>query len=156
MKRIIGIIAAVLACIMLSGCSDLRNIKNIRPTSYKIESIVPAGLKSIDFKLTLGIDNPAMYLKIDGATGRICRLGKELGTFSVEPVALEGHCEGKYLLSGNVSLSSGVSILQIMRLASDFKMEEYTLDLNAPVKLKSGAGKKVKLTDVPISELFNK
>lgn len=157
MKKLIRIIAAsLIACISLSGCSDIKNVKEIRLTSYKIDSIVPSGLKSVDFKLTLGIDNPAMYLRIDGATGRMCRLGQELGTFSVDPIEIEGHCEGKYPLTGNITLSSGVSILQIIRLATNFNMDEYTIDLFAPVKLKSGLGVKLKYVDTPLKELFEK
>ncbi|MCQ2143678.1 MAG: hypothetical protein MJY56_06390 [Bacteroidales bacterium] len=157
MKKFIRIIAAALiACLALSGCSDIKNVKNIKLTSYKIDSIVPSGLKSIDVKLTLGVDNPAMYLKIDGANGRLCRLGQEVGTFSVDPIALEGHCEGKYTLTGNITLSPGVSILTIMKYAATFNLDEYTIDLFAPVKLKSGLGVKLKYVDTPLKELFDK
>lgn len=155
MKRIIRIIVvAIFAALTLTGCSDIKNVKEIKLTSYKIDSITPVGLKSVNFKLTIGVDNPAMYLNIDGATGRVCRLGEEVGTFSVDPIALEGHCEAKYPLTGNITLSPGMSILQVMRYASNFNMDEYTLDLFAPVKLKSGAGVKIKFVDKPFKELF--
>ena len=63
-KTIFGILIVSLACAILSGCSGLSKVKDIKVTSCGLESYSLKGLRSIDAVLAVGIDNPTFAFKV--------------------------------------------------------------------------------------------
>lgn len=138
--------------LMVSGCAKF---KQIRPVSANIESLMPSGLRSAVVVLAVEIDNPAMQVTLSDIEGRLERSGKVLGRVEVDPFTLQGKTVDKYHLKADVTLGEGASILELGKLIDKNALNESTVDINAKVKIRNGAPKKVKLNDVPLKELLN-
>lgn len=138
--------------LMVSGCAKF---KQIRPVSANIESLMPSGLRSAVVVLAIEIDNPAMQVTLSDIEGRLERSGKVLGRVEVDPFTLQGKTVDKYHLKADVTLGEGASILELGKLIDKNALNESTVDINAKVKIRNGAPKKVKLNDVPLKELLN-
>lgn len=156
MKRHIRILTVLLAALLTLCSCGISKVRDISLTSFQIESIRPRGLRGVDIAITLGVDNPAMYAKMNGASGMVKRLGNAIGTFNVEPLALEARRTQKCHLYASIDLCEGVSILQVLAMAAKFEMSEYTLDMDTRLSLKSGIGAKFKFRDKPLTDFFKK
>lgn len=148
--RYLSLIA--LAFVMLAG-SSCSKIHEISVTSYKIRSISPKGLRSVDATIDLGIHNPTLQFTLVNNMAIIYYQGTALGTVTADDVTVEARTDAVYTISGNVSLADGVGILKVMSLAKNFKEEDYSLDIDTDIKLKGGATFKVRKRQVPLSEL---
>jgi len=142
----------VLAFVMLAG-SSCSKIHEISVTSYKIKSINPKGLRSVDATIDLGIHNPTLQFTLVNNKAVIYHQGTEIGTVVADDVTVEAKTDAVYPISGNVTLADGIGIFKVMSLAKNFNEEEYTLDIDTDIKLKSGATFKVRKRDMPLTEL---
>ena len=76
-KTIFGILIVSLACAILSGCSGLSKVKDIKVTSCGLESYSLKGLRSIDAVLAVGIDNPTFAFKVMDVSGTVKYNGED-------------------------------------------------------------------------------
>ena len=83
MKSVIVLLGA--AMLTLTGCSKY---KEIRPTSFKLESVSIHGLRSVDLEVSVGVNNPAGQLTISDFSGEVEHSGKVLGKLSLAPLVL--------------------------------------------------------------------
>ena len=63
MRKFAIILLAAITVILAGGCSKM---KNVRVTSCKLESVSPSGLRSLDARLGIGIENPGREFTISG------------------------------------------------------------------------------------------
>ena len=95
MKRtILAAIIAILA-VCLTGCSKAGDIK---VTSCDLVSLSPAGLRSIDGTVAVGIHNPIFGFKVTGTSGKVYYKGSELVDFTVDDFDVNGKSDEKYNL----------------------------------------------------------
>ena len=106
----IFLVAALVAC----SCG-VSKVKDISLTSVGIQYIVPTSARSMDAKLELGINNPAMGFAVQEVTGTVRYNEKELAHFMTGPLQLEGKSEQVYELPCTVTLAEGASRTARMR-----------------------------------------
>jgi len=152
MKRFFRIFFILLAIIL--GASSCGKLKDIKFTSYRIVSVAPTSLKSMDLTMDLGISNPSMELGLSDMKAKVYRHGHQLGTVTLEPVTILSKCEKEYTAKAHIALEPGVSALQVMAYGADFDPAEYTLDIVGKVKLKSGLSKKIQLKNKPLTKFM--
>ena len=149
------VILLFLAVFCFSGCAELKKIKEIKVDNFRVEAVSPNGLRGLTVNFVVEVDNPASQLSFSDVTGTLERSGKVLGRVEVDPVTLQGKRVEKYHLKADVTLGEGASILELGKLIDKNALNESTVDINAKVKIKNGAPKKIKLNDVPLKELLN-
>ena len=150
MKHVIILLGA--AMLTLTGCSKY---KEIRPTSFKLESVSPKGLRSIDVEMSVGISNPAGQLTISDFSGEVEHSGKVLGKLTLAPLNLMPRVDTVYRVSGRVDLSNELSIIQALSyVRKPQQLKEATVDLKAKAKLKCGLSKNLQYEDIPVEKLL--
>lgn len=152
-RTIFSIFVALLACAVLSGCSGLSKVKDIKVTSCGLESYSLKGLRSVDAVLAVGIDNPTFAFKVMDVSGTVKYNGEDFATYTADTVSVEKKCSKVYDLPCSATLSDGVSLKQLMQIAKKGSLEGFTTDVTATVKLKSGAGKTFKFKNIDLNEL---
>ena len=152
-RTIFSIFVALLACAVLSGCSGLSKVKDIKVTSCGLESYSLKGLRSVDAVLAVGIDNPTFAFKVMDVSGTVKYNGEDFATYTADTVSVEKKCSKVYDLPCSATLSDGVSLKQLMQIAKEGNLEGFTTDVTATVKLKSGAGKTFKFKNIDLNEL---
>lgn len=150
MKRtILAAIIAILA-VCLTGCSKAGDIK---VTSCDLVSLSPAGLRSIDGTVAVGIHNPIFGFKVTGTSGKVYYKGSELVDFTVDDFDVNGKSDEKYNLTGHASLARGVSLLSVLGLARNINAADYTVDVSATVKAK-GLHKTIVRNGIPLEKMM--
>ena len=132
-KRILPIVATVLT-LCLAGCNRIEQIKNIQMTSWALESVTPVGLRGLEAELAVGIENPAMQFTLEDIEGVLFYKGTEF-------VVYTAHLGGEF------------SLLGALGLLRNYDLADFTTDIQARVRLKSGVSKKLTFKDIPIKEL---
>lgn len=146
--------AVMLLCVMalcFSGCAKL---KDIRPVSGRIESIMPSGLRSVVVTACVGIDNPASQVTVSDIEGRISHSGKVLGRVSVDPVVLQPRTEQEYHLRAVLTLEENVSLMEVLALAGKGGLDNCMADVSFKATLK-GVSKNMKYENIPLKKLLN-
>ena len=151
MKRILTILALITAMFIMSGCAGNRGFK---VTSCSIASISPSGLKGVKAVLDIGIINPLMSLTISKVEGMILNEGKEFATFEAGKVSVPRRSEGVYPLPCTGTISKGIGLTDLLKLAVTQDFSGMTIDMAVKVKLKCGLRKTVRFKDIKISDLM--
>ena len=148
------LLVSMLVCIsaVATGCASY---KDIRITSYNIESIFPKGLRTVQATFKVGLDNPAPEVTISDVRGVLYRQDKELGELTTSPFTIQGRTSSQVSLTGVLSLSPSVTFQEIMAIAMTFRPEEYYIDVSMKVKVKGAPAKKLKIRRLPARVLFN-
>lgn len=154
LKRIFILCAVVIG---LTACGASK-IKDISLTSVGVSYVVPTSSRSMDAKLILGIDNPAMAFTVQEVAGTIRYQDKELAHFVTGPVSLEAKCEKQYKLPCTVSLAEGASLLDILVIASKRSLEGLKADVDVQAALKKNGALRApfKFKDIDISQFTSK
>lgn len=152
MKKILVLVSLCMMLFLSGGCAKYNQIK---PTSIDVVSLNPKGFRSIDVKLSVGIDNPAGKLQFYDVSGEAFLSGKVLGTVAVDPLTLKARTQDKYDLNAVVSLDEGLSLFSALGLIKDKEsIQNIKVNIYAKVKVGGGAPKKIKLEDVPLNQLL--
>ncbi len=152
-RTISGIFVALLVSAVLSGCSGLSKVKDIKVTSCGLESYSLKGLRSIDAVLAVGIDNPALAFNVTDVSGTVKYNGEDFATYTADSISVEKKCSKVYDLPCTATLSEGVSLMRLMQIAKKGNLEGFTTDVTATVKLKSGAGKTFRFKNIDLNKL---
>lgn len=153
LKPVILILSAVI--FFLTGCSSINKVKEIQVTSLAIEKIAPAGLKSLDVYLAVGIDNPAFQIGLSEINGSLTHSGKVLGRLAMDPVTVFGKSAEIYHLKANVSLAEEAGLRDLMILADPAKLNECMVNISVRATLKNGMSLPIDLKDIPLKKLLN-
>ncbi len=152
-RTISGIFVAFLVCAVLSGCSGLSKVKDIKVTSCGLESYSLKGLRSVDAVLAVGIDNPTFAFKVTDVSGTLKYNGEDFATYTADSVSVDKKCSKVYDLPCSATLSEGVSLKRLMQIAKKGSLEGFTTDVTATVRLKNGAGKTFRFKNIDLNEL---
>lgn len=129
----IGIIIAAALALVSCGVSK---VKDISITSVGIMYVVPTSTRSMDAKLVLGINNPAMGFTVQEVTGTVRYEEKEIAHFKTGMVELQGKAEDVYELPCTVTLADGASLLDILVIASKRSLAGLKADVDVQAALK--------------------
>ena len=135
LKSIRHIFILLLAVLLLSGCG-VSKVKDISLSSVGIAYIVPTSMRSMDGKLLLGINNPAMTFAVQDVTGTVRYKDKAIAHFYTEGLELQGKTDQVYELPCTVELAEGASLLDILIIASKRSMEGLKADVDIQAALK--------------------
>ena len=139
MKAIKHIGIFLVAALLAVSCG-VSKVKDISLSSVGIAYVVPTSMRSMDAKLLLGINNPAMSFAVQEITGTIRYEEKPIAHFSTGSIELEGKTDKVYELPCTVALSEKVSLLDLLAIAAHRSMEGLTADVKLRVSLKGGKG----------------
>lgn len=131
--RHIGIF--LVAALVLCSCG-VSKVRDMSLTSVGIMYIVPTSARSMDAKLELGINNPAMAFAVQEVTGTVRYNDKELAHFMTGPMQLEGKTEQVYELPCTITLAEGASLLDILIVASKGNLKGLKADVDIYAALK--------------------
>lgn len=152
-RRIKAFILLMLAAVMsLSGC---RKIRDISITSVALEAISPAGMRSLDVYLAVGIDNPAMQIELTDIQGALKYSGKIIGRLAMDPVKVQARSAEIYHVKANVSLAEGAGLKDLMVLMNEEALNSCLIDVSVRPKLKSGLSAPINLEDIPLKKLLD-
>lgn len=157
-KRItcrIAVLAAVWMMICCTGCTSLKDIRNIRIESFNIKSLSIKGLDSVEAIASVSVDNPAKDISVSGIDGTLYKSGKNLGTFTIAPFEIGGRGLDTATVSCSLKLSPDLSPLALMSLARDFDISDCTMDVNARARIGKSPWKKFELKDIPVKNIIN-
>ena len=149
-RRIITLLVAVVA-LFLTGCSK---IQQIEMKSCTVSSLSMTGLRGIKGQLLLEIDNPALQFTLSDIEGVLYYKGEEYVSYSADPIEVSARTSAVYPLDCRATLLPSVSFLQVLALARNFDMGDFTTDIHAKVKLKSGVAKGFTFKDIQIKDLL--
>lgn len=147
-KALLAVTVAAVA--LLTGCI---NPKNISVTSFKIDSIKPTGLRSVNGSAKVGVSNTGVEFTVFDITGTVKRKGAEFGTFTIEPVTVAGKSEQVYTVSGSASLVSALSVASAISAVLTWDVEDYTIDISCKIKPRGGVVVPFERKDIPASKI---
>ena len=150
---LIGFFVAFVASAVLSGCSGLSKIKDIKVTSCGLESYTLKGLRSVDAVLAVGIDNPTFAFTVMDVSGTVKYNGEDFATYTADTISVDKKCTKVYDLPCTATLSDGVSLMKMMQIVKKGNLEGFTTDVTATVKLKSGAGTTLRFKDIDLNKM---
>ena len=135
MKAFRHIVIFLVAALVLCSCG-VSKVRDMSLTSVGIMYIVPTSARSMDAKLELGINNPAMAFAVQEVTGTVRYNDKELAHFMTGPMQLEGKTEQVYELPCTITLAEGASLLDILIVASKGNLKGLKADVDIYAALK--------------------
>ena len=135
MKPIRHIVLLLVAVLMLSSCG-MSKVKDISLSSVDIAYVVPTSVRSMDAKLLLGINNPAMSFAVQEVTGTIRYKQKPIAHFVTGGIELQGKTDQVYELPCTVELAEGASLLDILVIASKRSLDGLKADVSIQAALK--------------------
>lgn len=153
LKRILLIAVSAMA-LCLTGCKDIKNIKNIKVTSVAVETITPNGLRGMVIGLAVGIDNPSFNVDLSEINGALKLSGKVLGRVTMDPFTLHGRSAETYHLRAVVTIEKGVTLSELAVLLDMETLNRCMVDVSARATLKSGLSKVLKFNDIPVKDLL--
>lgn len=156
MKNFVKKTLPLIALLAVVLCADSCKIRQIRVDSYKIESVVPAGLKSVNAVVGVVIDNPSIYFMVSDIDVKLYRNGMLLGTVLADPVVVNGKSFENHHIVGQINLAPDVNVFQILGYVAKFDASEYVLDIKARATIKGGGSVKINKRGVPLEELLKK
>ena len=136
---------------LLAG--SIEKVKDIKVTSVGVESYSFSGLRTINAVLALGIDNPTFAFKVTDLNGILKYKGEDFAFFTADTIKVDKKCSKVYDLPCSATLSEGVSLRKALQIAQGNSLEGFTTDLEAKVKLKSGAGTTLKFKDLDLKQM---
>lgn len=142
-------VAIVVFCLV--GCGKVQDIK---VTSVELENIGLKGLRDIEVRLAVGVDNPAMQVNLSEIEATLKRSGKIIGKVFVDPFILQARSAEIYHLKADVKLDTGVSLRDVMTILNDTDLKVYTVDLHLKAALKNGISTPLDFKDIPLKELM--
>lgn len=150
-KLLLTLLAVV--SLTLSGCASLKKVKDIKITSVGVESYSFSGLRSINALLAIGIDNPTFAFKVTQLNGILKYKGEDFAFYSADTLNVDRQCVKVYDLPCAATLSEEVNLMQAIQIMRNGTLEGFTTDVEAKVKLKSGAGTTLKYKDIDLQEM---
>lgn len=152
-RKFLKFALVVALMVVAASCVD---INDIEITSFKINSVIPKGLKSVSGTVSVGVNNGTKGFTISDIEGTIYRNGTDIGTFTADPVTVEAKTSATYKVTGVLNLNSNISVLEILALAADFNAEEFTVSVSAKFDVKGGVSKRVELEKVPVKKVLSR
>ena len=137
----------------ICGCGGVEKVKDIKVTSVGVESYSFGGSRTINAVLALGIDNPTFAFKVTDLNGILKYKGEDFAFYSADTIKVDKKCSKVYDLPCSATLSDGVSLRKALQIAQGNSLEGFTTDVEAKVRLKSGAGTTLRFKDLDIKQM---
>ena len=153
-KRVISIIFFVMAIFAITGC-NLKKLKEIRATSWSLESVSLRGLRSLQADLALELENPSVKVTLTDITGILYHKGVPYINYRIDPITIDGKSTKTYNCSCILELDATKSILDVLAALPEFNPSEVTTDISAKAVV-SGFKKSFAFNNVPVKRFLKK
>ncbi len=154
MKKAIRIsLPLLLSAFLLTGC--VNKFKQIEVTDFRIESVIPSGLRNYTVNVALDVNNPAPSFKIQDIEALVKQNGSVIGLVTAEPLAIDGKCERTYRFPLQAQFADNLGMIQILTIAKTFNPDEFTVDVKARAYI-GEIGKNIEYIDLPVSKYVKK
>ena len=150
MRKLLVLISIVMM-LGLTGCGKFTQIK---VKSAKVEKVSPYGLRGLDVKLAVDIDNPAIQINLSDMQAVVKYCGKVLGNVTVNPFTMEGRTEKVYHLKARMVLDKGVSLYDMLMFLDRNYLDNCLVDITVKGKIRGGLSKTITEKDVPLKKLI--
>ena len=150
MKRFLLIIVA--AAIAVSASANGGVYSKLSIGDYGIDNIWPAGMTAITGAVWVEIDNSGDAFTVSQIKGTVYREGSPFVTGTANNVRI-AKGKGKYVVNGQASLCSGVSLFSILRVLS-FDPNVYSVDMSVVVTFDDGRQEALSVEKLPVSALL--
>ena len=146
---------AVLALLFAAEGCNYKKFKEIRATSWSLESVALRGLRSLEASLELELENPAGKVTLKDITGILYYNGVPFVNYSVDPLTVSAKSTQTYHCSCVFELDPGVPILDLLATLPELSSENMTTDISAKAKVK-GISKSFTFKNVPVKRFMKK
>lgn len=154
-RKIITLIVLAILALSLEGCG-VKRLKDLKVTSWSLESVSLRGLRGLYAEMSLGIENPGAKITLDDISGTIFYKGEEFLRYTMEPLTLKARCTEVYSCHCTMDFEKSKSILDILAAINGFSLEYVTTDLDAKVKMNGIFSRKVSFKNIPVHVLLNR
>ena len=148
-------VLALVSVLLVTGCADIKRLKNLEVESVAVENFRPRGLRGATVTLLVEVDNPGALFSLSEISADVEHSGKVLGKVAVDPFTIQGKTLDTYRLNAELSLAEGVSVLDLGKLLEKKSLEKMTVDVSADVRIKKGKVRTVKVNDLPLKKLID-
>ena len=153
-RKVLFIISALFLLIAVSGC-NYKKLKEIRATSWSLESVSLRGLRSLQANLALELDNPSMKVTLKDIKGVIYYEGEPFVNYTMDPITLAAKSAQVYQCTCLLELDPSKSILDVLATLPNLSTEKMTTDISAKAKVK-GISKSFAFKNVPVKRFMKK
>ena len=155
MKRIVHILAIVLAALLCFSCHTVRQTGDISIISYRVTKAMPMDYRTIDMAVDLELKNNGLKVSLDAITGEFMRNGVELGKFKINPVEIPGSSITQVNVSGTIYIDRNINLMSIMAMAQSFNPSEFTISFRTTAKV-GPVSKFIEKDGIALSEILRK
>ncbi len=148
-------VLALVSVLLMTGCADIKRLKNLEVESVAVENFRPRGLRGATVTLLVEVDNPGALFSLSEISADVEHSGKVLGKVAVDPFTIQGKTLDTYRLNAELSLAEGVSVLDLGKLLEKKSLEKMTVDVSADVRIKKGKVRTMKINDLPLKKLID-
>jgi hypothetical protein len=148
-------VLALVSVLLVTGCADIKRLKNLEVESVAVENFRPRGLRGATVTLLVEVDNPGVLFSLSEISADVEHSGKVLGKVAVDPFTIQGKTLDTYRLNAELSLAEGVSVLDLGKLLEKKSLEKMTVDVSADVRIKKGKVRTMKINDLPLKKLID-
>ena len=152
--RIKSMILVLAAVFVLSGCADIKKLRNIEVESVSLENFRPRGFRGATLTLLVEVDNPGAQISLSEISADVEHSGKVLGKVAVDPFTLQGKTTDTYRLEAELTLAEGVNVFELGKLLDKKALEKMTVDVSADVRIRKGKIRTMKINDLPVKKLI--
>lgn len=141
MNRKFEIILVILMMAVIPFSADAGNGGGrISILDYEISRVIPSGLHDVSGAVKFNVQNGRREMAVTSATGVLYHKGNTFGTFTIDPFTIQGKCTSWVEVSGDFHLDDNVGLASILRMVTDFDLDEFTVDYD--IRAKSGIFRK--------------
>lgn len=153
-RWIIVIVSAIFLLFAANGC-NYKKLKEIRATSWSLESVSLRGLRSLQANLALELENPSMKVTLKDIKGVIYYEGEPFINYSMDPLTLAAKTTQTYHCTCILELDQSKSLMDVLATLPGLDTEKMTTDISAKAKVK-GISKSFAFKNVPVKRFMKK
>jgi len=152
MKRLV--LLAVAALMALVSCGP--SYREVKVTSFAVESITPVGFNSFKLQLGIGVDNPSKGFSLQDVDVTMNMAGRPTLYLSADEVVVEGATARKYKVPVSGRFAGQFNIFRLLSLGESLYGDDVTMDVKCRLVTSSGFGKKVDMKGLEVKNLLKR
>ncbi|MBQ9184962.1 MAG: hypothetical protein IJ151_03725 [Bacteroidales bacterium] len=152
-NRVLTAFVALLAMLILATGCNYKKLKDIKATSWSLESVSLRGLRSLEAKLALELDNPATKVTLKDISGILYYNGEPFVKYTMDPLTVDGKSKKTYQCSCILDLDESKSLLDLLALLPTLSAENMRTDISAKAKV-HGFSKSFSFKNVPVKRFI--
>jgi len=130
-------------------------MKNVKITSFELESVSLCGLREVNTVININIDNPSIQFSINDLNAVLKYGGQECMIFEGSRIDVDAKSNKNYRVLVHGRLCDNFNPFVILGLLQSQDFEQCTLDLSGTAQA-AGLKKKLSYKDICVKDLLKK